>query len=239
MTNSTDQKHQSAVANYIAGKTSEFQYQLNTIVTECDKSCVAFHSHNEFDGAIVAYGFSAFVNVIQSLKDAITTFSGSPLTWADIGQLPHGTFMYQARNAATHDGNPIVNAWVDGKFYVATNINRLDMRGNPIEIIRPEADIRTISIQFAAGFSTLLRDRLTPLLGQFEIAGSPVNSTELQAIINDSSLIPDDVKQMISANHDDIVKAIENASPFDPVKKAIMQVEHLTAYCDQALANTE
>lgn len=236
MANITDQKHRSAVANYLAGKTREFGYQLNVVVTACDDAATTFRdSHRGTDGAIVAYGFSAFTNAMQSLKDAVATIGGPPLTWSDISMLPYGAFMSKARNAATHDGNPIVNAWVDGKFFVATNIDRLDMRGEPIEITRPEADIRTICLQFAAGFSALLRDRLTQLLGQFVIGGAPFDSAEFDAIISGSTLIPDHVKQMVSARMDEISDAIEKAPPFDPVEKAITELDLLAAYCDQTL----
>lgn len=239
MTIITDQKHRSAVANFLAGKLREFGYQLDVIVKACDEAAELYEkSKLGSDGAVVVYGFSAFTNAMQSLKDAVTTIAPSPVTWAEIGALPHGTFVAKARNAATHDGNPIVNAWVDGRFFVANNIDRLDMRGEPIEIVRPEEDVRTICLRFALGFANLLRDRLTPLVGQFSIAGAPFDGAEFAEIIRGSPLIPEAVKRMVADKLGEITDAIENAPPIDPVEKAITELGQLASRCSERLNST-
>lgn len=226
----SEQKHRGAVANYLAGKVREFGYQLRVVVDACEAASNA--GRNCDNGAIVAYGFSALTNAMQSLKDGVTTIGGAPLTWPMVALLPHGEFMGKARNAATHDGNPIVNCWVDGHYFIAMDIARLDMRGDPVEIIRPKEDIRTICLQFAGGFAALLRDRLRPMLGQYSIGGAPFDRAEFETIISGADIIPAAVKEMVASRIDEIGAAIEKAPPFDPVADAFAELEQLIAYVD-------
>ncbi len=229
----SEQKHRGAVANYLAGKVREFGYQLGVVVDACDAASAAIEAGRNCDnGAIVAYGFSALTNTMQSLKDGVKTNGGAPLTWPMIAQLPHGDFMGKARNAATHDGNPIVNCWVDGHYYIAMDIARLDMRGDPVEIIRPKEDVRTTCLQFAGGFASLLSNTLRPMLGQYSIGGSPFDLTEFETIISGSDVIPADVKQMVASRIGDIGAEIEKATPFDPVADAIAELDRVIAYAD-------
>lgn len=229
----SEQKHRGAVANYLAGKVREFDYQLRMVVDACDEALAAYKTGRDCDnGAIVAYGFSAFTNAMQSLKDGLKTIGGAPLTLSMIAQLTHGDFMSKARNAATHDGNPIVNCWVDGHYYIAMDIARLDMRGDPVEIIRPKEDVRTICLQFSGGFAASLRDRLRPMLGQYHIGGAPFDRAEFEAIISSSDVIPADVKQMVASRIGAIGAEIEKVPPFDPVADAIAELDRVIAYAD-------
>lgn len=128
-----NQKHLGAIANYVTGKVNEYQYQLRALVEECDATYEQFRTQGSGrQGTNIVYSFSALGNAMQSLKDSVNSLGDDMLTWAEIGKNPHGDFMYKARNAATHDGNPIVNAWVDGRFYVSNDISRFDMHGKPI-----------------------------------------------------------------------------------------------------------
>jgi hypothetical protein len=234
----TQQKHKLAVATYIDGKVREFSYHLKTIVDSCDRSFAACGENRiDTEGKIVVYGFSSYTNAMQALKDAIKTIGASPLTWTDIAQVAHGDFISKARNAITHDGNPIVNAWVDGKYFVASDISRVGVHGEPIEIVRPNEDVRTVCLQFAAGFASVIRDRLTLILGTFQLGGSPFNMAEFEDIVGSSPLIPEHVKQMTVDNRDAIRAAIENAPPSDPLKKAIVSLDDVIAYCNRKLGN--
>jgi hypothetical protein len=97
----TEQKHRSAVTNYLVGKVREFAYQLRVVVVACDRGLVAFQDRQlGASDADVVYGFSAFANAMQALKE---TIGGPYLTWAQISQLPHGCSsrrtQWQARGA--------------------------------------------------------------------------------------------------------------------------------------------
>ena len=233
---SIEQKHQSAVSNYIAGKVRELAFHLRAIVDACDFSYAA-HLRGDpcpSDAGIV-HGFSGFTNAMQSLKDGLKQIGGEPLSWSDIAELRHGDFFGKARNAVTHDGNPIINAWVDGHYFVATNIDRLDAHGQAIAIERPREDVRTMCLAFALDFSAALGDRLEPLGGRFQIGGSPFDDEELQEIVSASEIIPEPIKQMVASRREEIRAAIVNAEPIDPVEKALRELANLVTYCECAL----
>lgn len=233
---SMDRKHRSAVANHFAGKVREFGNHLRVVVEACDHSLTTYMLNQPHPGdSGVVYGFSAFSNAMQALKDALKTIGGPSLSLAEIAQLPHGEFMTKARNAATHDGNPIVNAWVDGRFFIATDISRFGINNEPIEIARPTQDVRTLCLQFAEGYSAALRERLHPMRGQFQIGGAPFDSAEFESMINNADLIPEHVKQIVASQRDCIRAAFEGAPPFDPIKKAITELESIMAYSSQEL----
>ena len=235
----TNEKHRAAVANYMAGKVREFGYQLRVVVEAADRSMALFRNGkpSSDDGHII-YGFSAFGNAMQSLKDALKTIDGEPLTWSQIGHLPHGDFMAKSRNAMTHDGNPVISGWVDGRYFVANNISRFGLNGEPIEIVRPLADVRTLCLTFASEFCGTLLGRLHPLIGQYQIGGAGFDAGEVEAAVLSSDFIPDEVKALFGARSEEIREAIAQAPPFDPVAKAIEELEKLRGYCDLELSRS-
>lgn len=235
----THEKHCGAVANYMAGKVREFGYQLRVVVDSADRSLTSFQrgDSNPADGPVV-YGFSAFANAMQSLKDALKTIGGEPLTWTQIGQLAHGDFMAKSRNAMTHDGNPVINGWADGRYFVASDISRLGADGGPVEIVRPLDDVRTICLTFADEFCATLSNRLHGLIGQYQIGGAGFDADEIEATVLASDFIPEDVKALFAAKSGEFRRAIAQAPPFDPVANAIEELEKLRRYCRLELSRT-
>jgi hypothetical protein len=235
----TPDNHRSAVANYLAGKIREFGYQLRVLVKTADHSAASFlHGNENPDGAPLVYAFSALGNAMQSLKDALKTTGAEPLSWGQIAQIPHGEFMAKSRNAMTHDGNPVINAWVDGRYFVANDISRYGPKGEPIEIIRPQGDVRTICLTFANGFCSTLSDRLQPLIGNYQISGANFDVEEIEIAVCGSDLIPPDVKALFTANKEQFRKSIVDAPSFDPVVKAIDELKEIRKYCKLALGQS-
>lgn len=234
----TEEKHRAAVANYMAGKIREFGYQLRLIVEACNRSALEIANgqrHSELNDQEVAYGFSAFGNAMQSLKDGLKTVAGTPITWSQMGALAHGSFMYGARNAMTHDGNPVINAWIDGKYFVASNIDRFGIDNEPVEIKRPEVDVRTLCLTFAKEFSSLLAGRLEPLLGQIGIARAGVDPEDIEAVAG-WDRIPAEVRSLLAEKKEEILEVIANAPYSDPIEKAMKELDELQAYCDIELS---
>lgn len=230
MTN-TNQKHLAAIANYVSGKISEYQYHLRALVEECDSTYEQFRTQGSGrHGTKVVYSFSALGNAMQSLKDSVNSLGDNTLTWAEIGKNPHGDFMYKARNAVTHDGNPIVNAWIDGRFYVSNDISRTDMRGKPIKIVRPIEDIRTVCLQFSEAYAAQLRVSLSNMLGAYTIK-STVDIEDTEKFILESTIVPQFVKDVFAAKRDDIFDSLNNMPDFDPIQKAIDRLISLEEFC--------
>jgi hypothetical protein len=233
----TQEEHRGAVANYLAGKVREFAFQLHVVVDASDSSLASYRTGDPGPGdGPVIYGFSAFGNAMQSLKDALKTIGGEPITWSQVAQLSDGDFLAKSRNAMTHDGNPVINAWADGRYFVANDISRFGSNGEPIEIVRPQTDVRTLCLTFAAEFCAMLSARLRPLVGHYEIGGAGFDSGEVEAAIHTSDLIPAEVKALFAAKSEEIREAIAQAPPFDPVVKAIEELEKLSGYCSSALS---
>lgn len=226
--------HRRWVANHFGGKVKELHYHLAAIVAASDQSLRLFASGHEVPSAnsqAVVYGFSAFANVVQTLKDATKTVTNEQLPWSKIELLRHGSFMRDARNAATHDGNPVVSAWVDGRYFVPAKIARLGDRGQPIEIPVPAEDVRTLCLEFAGDFCQLL---CVTLLGAESVAhlrGASFSMAELDEAIAESEVMPEFAKQLFASNRQEIATSLCDVK-HDPVAQAIGNLDEVIRYCE-------
>lgn len=117
----TQDQHRLWVSSFFKSKVKEFDFFLRSVVECCDQSMDRFHKGqqgNEQTESRIVYTFSAFSNTVQSLKDSGSTFLKPKIVWSDIEGLRHGTFIWLSRNAATHDGNPVISGWADGRYFV-------------------------------------------------------------------------------------------------------------------------
>ncbi|GEM_PF-1500082 len=228
------ERHRRWVANHFGSKVRELQYHLQTIVAACDQSLALFASGQTVpreNNQAVVYGFSAFANVVQTLKDAVKTVTGQQLPWSKIVQLRHGAFMRDARNAATHDGNPVVSAWVDGRYFVPAKMVRLGDRGQVIEIPAPTKDIRSLSLEFVEDLCQLLRETLTGLESVEQLRGALFNMAELEETIVESNVMPEFVKELFESNRQEIATSLRKVK-YDPVDQAIGYLAELIQYCE-------
>lgn len=231
------ERHRRMVTNYCGGKIEELQYQLMTIVTACNASLVFFNNRQQVTASsrqAVIYGFSSFTNVIQTLKDTIKIMTGEQLPWSEIKQLRHGSFFHDARNAATHDGNPIIDAWVEGRYYIASSIIRLGVNGQVIEIPAPSEDVRTLCLEFTEDLCQLLRQKILDTKESNSLKGSPFNMDELEKALTKVNLVPDFAIKLFIENRDKIAKSISE-SKHDPVAEAIKHLDALQQYCNEQL----
>ncbi|SDG97654.1 hypothetical protein SAMN04487926_101482 [Paraburkholderia steynii] len=227
------ERHRRWVANHFGGKIKELHYHLTAIVVACDQSLrlssSGLHVPSENSEAVV-FGFSAFANTIQTLKDAAKTVTGEQLPWSQIEQLRHGAFMRNARNATTHDGHPVVSAWVDGRYFVPARIVRLGDREQIIEIAAPTEDIRTLCLEFSQDFCQMLREILSRTENVAPLRGIPFDMAELDEAIAESNVMPEFVKQMFAANRQEIAKSLDTIR-HDPVAEVIKRLDEVTRYC--------
>lgn len=238
MPEQTREQHRTAVAGYLKGKIKEFNFQLQAVVDSCAHS-VRHSTSGQPNPAgnmeAVIYGFSAFTNAMQSLKDAVEIVTETPLVWSQITALRHGNFIRNARNAATHDGNPIISSWAGGRYFVPLDIYRYGKNGRLIRINRPTEDVRTICLEFANDFAKLLQDRLIPHAEMMQ-SGTPTTAEELEAIIHEVHIIPAFVKEMLARKRDEITQAIAEIPPVRPVVQAISELVQIADYCSDLLA---
>lgn len=226
-------RHRRWVANHFGHKVAELHYHLIAIVGACDESLRLFANGQPVpkgNSEAVIYGFSSFSNVIQTLKDAAKTVTGQQVPWSRIEKLRHGAFMRDARNAATHDGNPVVSAWVDGRYFVPMRIVRLDQHDNLVEIPAPRQDIRTLCLEFAADFSNLLRETLHDRGNIADLRGASFSMTELEEATTGSAVIPEFAKQLFAEKRAEIASQLAGVQ-HDPIAQAITHLDEVIGYC--------
>lgn len=139
--------------------------------------------------------------------------------------------MRDARNAATHDGNPVVSAWVDGRYFVPVKISRLGDRGQVIEIPAPAEDVHTLCLEFAEDFCQLLRQTLVEAKDIAHIKGSMFSMAELDETMAELQVIPEVVKQIFAHNRQQIETSIRDVK-HDPVAQAIGHLQEVISYCE-------
>jgi len=235
----TSERHRRWVAHFVSGKVKEMRYHLSVVVAACDQSLGLFSGDQPVapeNSQAVVFGFSAFANTVQTLKDAAHTVTGERLAWSKLGRIRHGPFMRHARNAATHDGNPVVSAWVDGRYFVPGPIVRLDDGGRVVEVDAPGEDVRTVCLEFTRDFCGLLREAFSTAVGAPALAGASFNITELEEAIAESSVVPDFAKQLFASSRDEIERSLA-VSTHDPVANALSELEDAVRFCEAALRN--
>lgn len=220
--------------NFFGSKVKEFDFYLREIIRCCDQSMIRFKSAQQGTAQSenrIVFAFSAFSNSIQSLKDNASAFLPSKITWGDIAALRHGNFISLSRNAATHDGHPVITAWADGYYFVPADIHRIDQRGELIRIEAPTEDVGRFCLEFSRDFSELLTNRVRamgPTSGRF-ILGIEEIEQGLQ-----SRMVPDFVRQLFHEKRAEIHGAI-NAAEIDPARDVIALLARIMEFCDQRL----
>lgn len=214
------------VANFFRAKIEEYQYYLSAVVQGCDKSLGRFRSGLDqipVENRVMIYAYGSLTNMVQTIKDSGSVFIEPAITWSDIKQLRHGEFFYLSRNAATHDGNPIVDLWSDGRFYIGADIERFDDKGRFVSIQRPESDVRTFVLEFSQDFYEFLAERLTPMIGDDRLNGISL-TPEIMTRMMESEHVPQFAKDMLEDNLEQIQASISEAK-FDPVVDMLASIE--------------
>ncbi|WP_458375311.1 hypothetical protein [Pseudomonas pergaminensis] len=227
-------RHRRFVANYFAGKVKELRFQLAIVVAGCDQSLHTFKSGGEVsreNDRSVLYSFSAFTNVIQTLKDAVKTVTNEQLDWSKIELLRHGSFMRNVRNAATHDGNPVISGWADGLYFVPAKIIRIDGFGKTIEIAAPTDDVRVICLDFAKDFCHLLRETLVAADSVEHLKGSMFSIEEVEDAFANSAIIPPFAQALFAQDREKIEAALQEVK-HDPIADAVRELGEVIQYCD-------
>jgi hypothetical protein len=230
----TQDQHRRWVSSFFNSKVKEFDFYLRSVIECCDQSMHRFRSGQQSNMQTenkVVYAFSAFSNTVQTLKDAGSTFLNPKITWKDIEGLRHGKFIWLSRNAATHDGNPVISAWSDGRYFVPNDIQRFGPAGDLIEIPAPTTDAAQFCLEFAQDFSNFLATRLSSL-GPVE--GAKPNIAEIQKFLH-SPVVPGFVRQLFDEHKAQIESALAQAK-IDPIGDTVASLRAIATFCDARLS---
>ncbi|MBK3823580.1 hypothetical protein [Paraburkholderia aspalathi] len=232
--NLTQDQHRRWVSSFFKSKVKEFDFCLHSVIECCDQSMHRFRSGQQSDEQTenrIVYAFSAFSNTVQTLKDAGSTFLKPKITWTDIEGLRHGKFIWLSRNAATHDGNPVISAWIDGRYFVPNDIQRFGPAGDLIEIPAPTVDAAQFCLEFAQDFSAFLATRLCSLSS---VEGPKSNIAEIEQFLR-SPVVPAFARQLFDEQKAKIERALAQIK-IDPVGEAVASLLAIATFCEARLS---
>src|SRR5690606_34918322 len=147
-------------------------------------------------------------------------------------RLHHGEFMWRSRNAATHDGNPIINIWADGRYYVSKDIQRFETnkKASPrlITIPAPTVDVAQFCLEFAQDFCYFLVNRLESAL---PVEGVKMSWAQIEPLLYLSS-VPEFAKKLLIEKQTEIATAFFEMSMPSPTQDAIPLLRTIAMFCE-------
>jgi hypothetical protein len=202
-----------AVGNSLKGKIGELGFFLFRII-EINKTIEAKHIRHDYplnqEMDALNYYFSAFLNALQSIKDACQTSMNIKVSWATISPT-YGSFIFYCRNATTHDGSHMINAGQGVKNYILGPLQRIDNHGKLIKFDPPKEDIVSLCCNLLA---EILGNKKLVIQKHGEKIPTP-NEIDFKKSIEsslNSDFIPDYVKEMIKANKENIFSSFNGVN---------------------------
>ncbi len=216
--------HRLAIGVSLEGKIREHGFFLNQIIT-ISRTIEQKHIRQDYPINLeldrLNYCFSAYLNTIQSLKDASQTATGSPLSWREISPT-YGVFLRYARNAVTHDGSRLINAGQGTKNFIVGPLRRIDDHGQPITYDPPQQDVLTLCCALSREILSSLRVFLAREGGSIPTPGIEDFKRCLAASL-ESPFTPDFVKEITRANRAQIEVSMASAT-IDVVKEVLVAI---------------
>lgn len=189
-----------AVGNSLKGKVGEHGFFLQQIA-EITKIIEQKHAKRDYPLSTevdkLNYFFSAYLNTIQSLKDACQTAMKVAFPWGTLSPT-YGDFIFYCRNAATHDGYHLINAGKGTKNYITGPLRRIDSRRQVHKFDPPKEDVLTLCCNLSAEVLASISDLLKREGGKIPVAEeADFRKANEASLTND--FIPDEIKKMIKA----------------------------------------
>jgi hypothetical protein len=216
-----------AVGNSLKGKIGELGFFLQQIfdVTKTIETKHQNHDYpinNELDQ--LNYFFSAYLNTMQSLKDACQTAMDISFSWSALSPT-YGDFIFYCRNAATHDGYHLIDADKGTKNYITGPLRRIDSRGKVIEFDPPKEDVLTLCYNLSDEALVSISDLLNREGGKIPVAEEADFMRAYETSMA-SDFIPDEIKQVIQTNKASI-KASFNGVKINVAQQTLDAIESL------------
>lgn len=223
--------HKMVVGSFIKNKLQEYEYFLLKIIKICslvNQNFLAGISPVNTSDEDINFTFNAFVNTFQSLKDSLETATSQKIAWSYFSDVRHSEFFKECRNAITHDGMQIINAYTDGKYYIANDIERIDNKGKCICLDAPKQDVLTLCLEFSVDLMSKV-EKIADDFGQSIPTQSNVDKiTYIERYMN-NAFVPEFARTLFQQNRNIIEQQLA-AHVFDPVadiKKQTVSVRNL------------
>lgn len=211
-----------AVGVSLKGKFEEFGFFLSQI-GDATKAIELKHMTQDYPINLelekLNYFFSAFLNAIQSLKDACQTAMDIKLSWKTLSP-NYAEFIRYCRNAATHDGSHLVNAFRGTKNYVAGTLRRLDNHGKVVTLIPPKEEVLILCCNISKEIMTSLQGALTQHGAKIPLAAPADFDHGLDSFLQ-ADFAPQVIKNLIHANRMTINASAKTFPPIDPAGRAL------------------
>ena len=216
-------------AHFLLHKVRELRFRLSELLDVCQTSRRRFSVQDptaSSDCRLVNFHFSAFSSLIQTIKDILPVVAGHEVTWSDLAKVRHMQFMQAVRNAMTHDGNPVINLWSEGRYYVARDILRLGQDQKPIRIQAPAEDVETLVIRFTAELCVHLRDTVLLNLKNEALKG-PLYGVEFFDSAVDHPAVPEFARRLYA----EADRSAPEMNEDDPVAEILTELDVLIGVC--------
>lgn len=224
--------HKMIVGSFIKNKLQEYEYFLRKIINICNLVNANFlagiNPVNTSDEDI-NFTFNAFVNTFQSLKDSLETATSQKIAWSHFSDARHSTFIKECRNAITHDGMQIINAYTDGKYYIANDIERIDNHGKFIALDAPKHDILTLCLEFSTDLMLEI-EKIADEYGQRIPTQSNGDKIKHIEKYMSNAFVPEFVRVLFQQNRNAIEQQLA-ALEFDPVADIKKQATCISNLC--------
>lgn len=222
-------------AHFLAHKVRETRFRFLEVSDICQESrrrFVAQQAQAQGDGQLINYRFAAFSSLVQTIKDIIPVVLERDVSWSSLSKIRHLQFVQSIRNAITHDGNPVINLWVDGRYYVACDFVRLGQKQKPIEVKAPSEDIHTIVLQFTEDLCSYLHSVFSRFLGDQSLVG-PLYGQEFFTKAINHSAIPEFAQGLYWESYDSNFKPASS----EPLSEVLEELDSLVALCRERNGN--
>lgn len=224
--------HKMIVGSFIKNKLQEYEYFLRKIINICNlvnANFLAGINPVNTSAEDINFTFNAFVNTFQSLKDSLETATSQKFAWSHFSEARHSTFIKECRNAITHDGMQIINAYTDGKYYIANDIERIDNHGKLIAIDAPKHDILTICLEFSTDLMLVI-EKIANKYGQSIPTQSNVDKIKYIEKYMSNDFVPEFVRVLFKQNRNTIEQQLA-AHEFDPIADIKKQATNISNIC--------
>lgn len=219
-------------SHFLNHKIGELKHRLAQVLEICTESQQRFNTKQEpreGESRELNYRFAAFSSLVQTLKDILPVLADEAISWSSLKHVRHMEFIKQSRNAITHDGNPVINMWADGCYYIACDFVRLNQYNKPELVKAPIEDVATLCLEFTLDFTSEIGRVIKPLIGLPGLV-SPLYGSEFfdQAILHPA--VPEFAREL----YRNATKQSAPSGP-DPLNEACESLDSLIAFCNTQL----
>jgi len=123
----------------------------------------------------------------------------------------------------------IINAYTDGKYYIASDIERIDNKGRLISLEAPQQDILTLCLEFSTDLM-LEVERIADEYGQSIPTQSNVDKMKCIERYMNNPLVPKFARTLFQQNREAIKQQL-SAHAFNPVADIKKQTASISSLC--------